>query len=87
MVVLPEGKSFAISIRSPPFKRCGPYLDGIRRECRVEVVDARDWVGDEGFMDGHHLLPAGATVFSRRLGHDVVQPRLAEAAVSRPVRR
>lgn len=87
VVVLPEGEVFRDLYPESTLQAVRTYLDGIRRECGVEVVDARDWVGDDGFMDGHHLLPAGATVFTRRLGHDVVQPRLAEAELSRPVRR
>ncbi|WP_074306484.1 hypothetical protein [Singulisphaera sp. GP187] len=85
VVVLPEGQVFRDLYPENALRDVKAYLEGIRRDCRVEVVDARDWVGDDGFMDGHHLLPEGAAVFTRRLGQDVVQPLLAEAPT--PIRR
>ena len=57
----------------------------LAREYGVSVVDARAWVPDDGFMDGHHLLPEGATTFTKRLGTEVLQPMLA--APSPPLRR
>lgn len=79
VVVLPEGQVFRDLYPENALRDIRAYLDGISRECRIDVVDARDWVGDGGFMDGHHLLPEGAAVFTRRLGQEVVQPLLAQA--------
>jgi hypothetical protein len=50
------------------------FLDGISREYQVPVIDARNWVEENGFADGHHLNPAGAEAFTRRLYQEVVQP-------------
>jgi hypothetical protein len=50
------------------------YLDGLSREFRVPVIDTRRWVGDDGFLDGFHLLPRGATAFTRRFGREVLRP-------------
>jgi hypothetical protein len=33
----------------------------------LPVIDARGWVPDEHFYDGHHLLPMGAAIFTNRL--------------------
>lgn len=77
VVVLPEAEVFRGLYPEPAQRAVKTYLDRIARECRVQVVDARDWVDDLGFMDGHHLLPAGATAFTRRLGREVLQPLLA----------
>ncbi|WP_406700412.1 DUF1574 family protein [Singulisphaera sp. Ch08] len=81
VVVLPEGQVFRDLYPASTLRDVRTYLEGIRRDCRVEVVDARDWVDDGGFMDGHHLLPEGAAVFTRRLGRDVLQPLLAESPI------
>ena len=40
------------------------------------MIDAREWVPDVGFSDGHHLLPAGATTFTDRLGREALIPLL-----------
>lgn len=38
------------------------------------TINARQWVPDSEFWDGHHLLPSGAALFSERLARDVVLP-------------
>jgi hypothetical protein len=77
VVILPEGQPFRRLYPPEALRKVRAYLDRVARECGVAVVDARGWVGDDGFMDGHHLLPEGAQVFSRRLGTEVLQPLLA----------
>lgn len=37
----------------------------------VPWIDARDWVPDRHFADGHHLLPEGAAIFTDRLIDEV----------------
>jgi hypothetical protein len=51
------------------------YLLRVTQECRVPLVDARDWSPDADFGDGIHLLPRGAEAFTARFGRDVL-PRL-----------
>jgi hypothetical protein len=48
------------------------YHDRLRAEFGVPVIDARDWCPDDGFRDGHHLIPTGAGVFTERFGRDVL---------------
>lgn len=78
VVVLPEADVFRGLYPEPTQRAVRSYLDRLARECQVQVVDAREWVDDAGFMDGHHLLPIGATIFTQRLGREVLQPLLAE---------
>ena len=40
----------------------------------VPVVDASDWVEDGDFLDGGHLAPSGATVYTRRLERELLLP-------------
>jgi hypothetical protein len=51
------------------------YLRDISQEYGVRVIDARDWLPDDAFADGHHLLPCGAAVFSTRFVHELTTPR------------
>lgn len=75
LVLLPEAAGFRAWYPADADLDILPYLDGISREYGCPVVDARTWVADEHFLDGHHLLPAGATTFTERLGQEVL-PRL-----------
>jgi hypothetical protein len=42
-------------------------IDGFVRTLGVRVFDARGWVPDDGFADGHHLTPGGGAAFTDRL--------------------
>lgn len=77
VVLLPEGEVFRRLYSPATLDVVRDYLAKLGRECRVPVVDARSWVPDDGFMDGHHLLPSGASTFTRRLGSDVLGPMIA----------
>jgi hypothetical protein len=74
LLLTPEGEAY----RSwyPPYAR--PLLDGycatLLRETGVTVIDARDWLAEEDFVDSHHADRRGAVAFSRRLGTDVLGP-------------
>ncbi|MHC5537370.1 hypothetical protein ACYOEI_03940 [Singulisphaera rosea] len=77
VVLLPEGEVFRNLYAPATLDLVRDYLDELGRECHAHVVDARSWVGDVGFMDGHHLLPSGASTFTRRLGTEVLGPMIA----------
>jgi hypothetical protein len=66
LFLMPEGTAF----RSwcPPGMVAGyeAWLGDLCRRRGVPLVDARRWVEDDGFWDGHHLLPDGAARFTRR---------------------
>jgi hypothetical protein len=53
-------------------------LDKLLRELEreVPVIDARGWVPDDGFRDGHHLNRTGAAIFTDRLAVEVIAPAL-----------
>ena len=81
LLLLPEG-SVCRGWYSPlALARLVSYLDGLREQFGVEVVDARRWVGDDGFSDSVHLLPRGANVFTRRFGREVYLSRQGDRQV------
>lgn len=76
LYVMPESPSFRAFYPTEQVRDFGVFLDALAREEGVPVVDARAWVGEDGFWDGHHLLPDGAAVFTDRLERAVVRPLL-----------
>ena len=81
VVVLPEGESFRDLYSPAALSSIDAYLSRLRED--VPIIDARRWVPDAEFSDGHHLLPAGATRFTERLGREAL-PRIV--ATSKSVR-
>jgi hypothetical protein len=77
LVLMPESTEFRSWYGPMTVAQLERHLGNLSHEFSVPVVDARGWVGDEGFVDGHHLQPNGATVFSERFGRDVVEPVIA----------
>lgn len=58
------------------------YCQALAAEFHVPVADARCWLPDEEFSDGHHVLLCGALRFTRRLGVEVLAPLVAGRAIS-----
>jgi hypothetical protein len=48
------------------------YLSGLSRDTAVPWIDARTWMADEDFSDGHHLAGIGAARFTERFGREVL---------------
>ncbi len=72
LYLMPEGRLFQ-SWYVPATRAClEEYLTGISREWDIPIVDARNWIADEYFADGHHLDRRGATRFTRRFGDEVI---------------
>ncbi|MEP6506588.1 MAG: hypothetical protein ABJC63_00070 [Gemmatimonadales bacterium] len=44
------------------------YIQRLLEAQGARLIDATDWVPDDGFLDPFHLAPSGAAIFSRRLG-------------------
>jgi hypothetical protein len=57
------------------------YLDRLGREYDLPCVDARQWLPDEAFVDGHHILRRAAITFTERLGRELLQPLVEGRAV------
>jgi hypothetical protein len=76
VVVPPEGSEF----RSwyPPHIQAGlaSFQDRLRREFGVRVLDARDWLPDEAFVDSHHVVRTWAKPYTERLAREAVVPEL-----------
>jgi hypothetical protein len=80
LVLMPEARAFRALY--PPATRAGlaRFLATLCTEYSCPLIDAREWVPDDQFADGHHLLFAGARTFTDRLGAEVVRPFLRARA-------
>ncbi|MDR3632842.1 MAG: hypothetical protein P4L84_03345 [Isosphaeraceae bacterium] len=81
VVFLPEGTGFRTIYPPATLAVIEDYLKRVGNDAQVPIVDARSWVSDDQFIDGHHLLPEGAESFTRRLGEEVVKPLLQNSSV------
>jgi hypothetical protein len=73
LVLMPEGPAFRSWNTPAAEAQLQGFLAELRKKYPAGLIDARTWVGEEGFLDSHHLLPGGATVFSNRLADEVLR--------------
>jgi hypothetical protein len=67
LVVPPESTLFRSWYASEGLAAVDRLLAELHAAYGVPVLDARDWVEDRDFHDGHHVTAAGARVFTSRL--------------------
>ncbi|HEY1186154.1 MAG TPA: hypothetical protein VGE74_00795 [Gemmata sp.] len=77
LVLMPEGPSFRALYAPEVEARVAALLDQLTREFGVPLVNARLWVDEPDFTDGHHLLPTGAKRFTARFADEVLLPDAA----------
>jgi hypothetical protein len=70
LLTMPESAAFRDCYPSAASVEIRSYLGRLTREYGVPWIDARAWLADDRFSDGHHLLPSGATEFTERLGRE-----------------
>ena len=46
------------------------------KETNGRVIDARDWLSDDSFADGHHMLYTAAPIYTERLTKELIVPAL-----------
>ena len=75
----PESTAFRAAYQPDALSRLDGYAGGLARDFGVAVLDARRWLPDEEFEDGHHPLLAGQKRFTDRLCQDVLVPLVRTA--------
>jgi hypothetical protein len=70
----PESTAYRSCYPSEVVEQSDAYLAALVREYGLPMVDARAWVPDRMFVDGHHLMLDGAAVFTHRLAREVLEP-------------
>ena len=72
LFLMPEAREFRAWYPPEALHRMSDYLAALRQECGVPLIDARCWIEDSEFSDGHHLLSRGAASFTRRFAGEVL---------------
>jgi hypothetical protein len=74
LLLMPEASWFRELTPPHVASQFDRWLRELAAECGCPVIDARCWIPDSGFADGHHLLPGGAATFTDRLAAEVLTP-------------
>jgi hypothetical protein len=80
LVLMPETTHFRSWYPPEAKAQLEAHLARLSAAHGVAVIDAREWVEDRDFTDGHHLLPLGAALFTDRLGREALPPLLCGGA-------
>lgn len=76
VVILPESPKFRQMYHPDVLARLNTFLKETCSRHGVDWIDARDWLPEEAFYDGHHTMRTGAEAFTDRLTRDVIVPHL-----------
>lgn len=71
LFLAPEGSEFRGWYDAARLKQFEAYLDNLTREYGAQLTDARGWLPDDAFTDGHHPLRRGAAAVTARLVEEV----------------
>jgi hypothetical protein len=78
VALVPEGSEFR-SWYGPTANATTERLIDIAHEgVDGRVIDARDWLPDDSFADGHHMLDSAAPIYTARLVNELIVPALKE---------
>jgi hypothetical protein len=76
LYLMPESTGFRSWYPPETLEVIDHYLAELRNTFAIPIVDCREWIADDDFSDGHHLLIPGAQAFTRRFAREVIFPRL-----------
>jgi hypothetical protein len=73
-VMLPEHCSMRACITPAVEARVHAYLGELTRPYGAAVIDTRDWIGDDDFIDSGHALPHVAGPYTERFLREALRP-------------
>ncbi len=76
LVLMPEGPRFRSWYPAGKLSEVQHWLEQLGRDEGAGFVNAEEWIGEEDFLDSHHLLHRGAKRFAARLGREYLLPAL-----------
>jgi hypothetical protein len=72
LFLMPEAQEFRGWYPPEARRRLSDYLAALRRDYNVPSIDARCWIDESEFSDGHHLLRRGAATFTQRFAAELL---------------
>ena len=78
LVLMPEGSAFRARYNPEVWRQIKDFLDALSRTYDAPLINAREWIEDDGFFDSHHLIIPGAITLARRLSREGVLPLLQD---------
>jgi hypothetical protein len=76
LVLMPEGPQFRSWYPPETWRQIQNWVELVCREEGAPLINAREWIEEDDFVDSHHLLPRGADKFTCRLGREYILPLL-----------
>ncbi|MCI0700605.1 MAG: DUF1574 domain-containing protein [Planctomycetia bacterium] len=76
LVIFPEATSFRALYQPHTEENLSRLLAELYAEFSCSLTDARLWLPDEAFLDGHHLIRTHAEVFTIRFTRELILPLL-----------
>jgi hypothetical protein len=83
LLLTPEGDAFRSWYPPEALAAIEGWCADMRKCHGVPIVDGRRWLAEDAFFDSHHVVRAGASGFTRRLGREVLRPLLAGTLAAR----
>lgn len=78
LILMPEESRLRSWYTPAVHEQVNAYLDRLKREYQVTVVDTRNWLANDKFYDLTHMVPSAAAPFTQRLGRDMLMRWLNE---------
>jgi hypothetical protein len=73
---MPEGTDFRRMYSPEANLLIDSYLKGLCQEYETQFINTSQWLSDDSFADGHHLLPGAAERFTLRLWDEVLEKHI-----------
>jgi hypothetical protein len=77
LLLTPESSELRACYSPDSLADLDAYCTRLSREFQVPLVNARAWLEDDDFSDGHHVIRRGAERFTLRLAREALQPLVA----------
>jgi hypothetical protein len=74
LLLAPEATQFRALYPPAALATLDQFVRGLTREPGVTLTDAREWLPDDLFTDGHHVLLPGQEAFTDRFGREALRP-------------